>query len=157
VDTVMKEMADDFGEDFARKLTKLIEHKASQIAGKTVDERVGTVSERVDSMLNSIKDTRVREHFEAIAERHPDFLDVTDSLKAYIESLPEAERASAQKVAEGGSTRQVIKLLDALKASQKPKEPEPDSTDAAEGVRSRGLKLPEKPNAWSYEDAWDQF
>jgi hypothetical protein len=158
VDTVMKEMADDFGEDFAKKLTKLIEHKAAQIVGKTVEEKVGSVSKKVDTMLSNIKDTRVREHFEAIAEVHPDFLDIAEngSLKAYIDSLPEAEQAKASKIAEGGSTRQVIKLLNSVKESQKPKE-DPVDTDAAEGVRSRGLKIPEKPSASSYEDAWDQF
>lgn len=162
-DDVMKQLAEDFGDDFAGKLASLIRHEAKRIAQEEAKSSVGQVAKTVDDLMVNIRDSKTRAHFEAIADRHPDFLDIAggDAMQVYMDSLDEEAKAKAQKIVDAGSAREVIKLLDAVKA-YKPQGKEPDvvdevMADAAEGVRSRGLALPEKPKSNSYEDAWNEF
>ena len=63
-----------------------------------------------------------------------------------------------------GSAKQINALLSAYKATMTDDEPAaqeaPDNTamDAAEGVRSGGIKIPERPaKADDYEAAWAEF
>lgn len=162
----MKQLAEDFGEDFVRMIEAVAVAKAREAGERIVGERVGELSKTVDQIIDNLVDDKSRAHFKAIAEKHPDFNDVGQSpeFKSYIESLPEAERAEAQRVASGGSSEEVIKLLDGYKASktQAPSQedtPSDEAMDAAEGVRSSGLVLPEVPEPApdDYEGAWDKF
>lgn len=164
VDSVLAEMAEDFGDDFVKKLGKLIENKAAQIASKAVNENVGKVKQELDDYRAESADRATREHFAAIHEKHPDFIEMIQSgglLDQYIQSLPAAEQDEALRIKQSGNAREAIKLLDAAKSSTQKKEepqPEPANLDAAEGVRSRGgLKLPEKPASDDYESAWNGF
>lgn len=159
----LKTLSADFGEDFTRMLGVLIDAKAAESAGKLVDEKVGKVSQTLDDVLSTIVDDKARAHFEAIAEKHPDFMELSDGdeLKSYLAGLDETERARVETVIERGSAKEIIKLLDAVKAAAEPEDVDPaqqEVMDAAEGVRSRGMKLPEKPAAATdYESAWDDF
>lgn len=162
----MKTLAADFGPDFTKALDALISAKAAEIAGKTADERVGKVAQKMDGIVGEIVDDKARAHFEAISDAHPDFVDVGESpeFKAYIDAMDETQKAAAMKTIEAGSARQIVKLLTTFKDSKKA-DPAPAvdtasaaAADAAEGVRSSGLKLPEKPAAsQDYEKAWDEF
>lgn len=162
----MKQLAEDFGEDFVKMIEAVATAKAREAGEKVIGEKVGELSKTVDQIIDNLVDDRSRAHFKAIADKHPDFNDVGQSpeFKSYIESLPEAERAEAQRVAAGGSSEEVVKLLDGYKASkaQAPSQedtPSDDAMDAAEGVRSSGLVLPEVPEPASddYEGAWEKF
>jgi len=81
-----------------------------------------------------------------------------------VDSLPGSEQEQAMQVIHGGSAKQINALLSAYKESIKT-EPQADQSpvdestmDAAEGVRSAGLKIPEKPaKADDYEAAWAEF
>lgn len=160
VDQAMAALGNDFGPDFTKMLGVLIKSQAQEIATKLADEKVGTVRQEVDGLVNEIVDGQKREHFELISDAHPDFMDVAGSpeFKAYVDSLPGSEQQAAQQVIESGSARQINKLLTAFKQA---KVVEPDDTQAiddAEGVRSGGLKIPEKPvESTNYEDAWNEF
>ena len=162
-DEAMRALAEDFGEDFAKTLGKIIESRAAKIAEKAIGERVGKMDQTVQEIISGLQSDKARNHFEAIQESHPDFLEIASSedLKKYVESLPPDEAKKAQSVIDGGSSRQVVKLLDNFKKAQsKPAQAEDDpAMVAAEGVRSRGgLRLPEKPQISSdYAEAWDQF
>lgn len=162
----MKQLAEDFGEDFVRMIEAVAVAKAREAGERIVGERVGELSKTVDQIIDNLVDDKSRAHFKAIADKHPDFNDVGQSpeFKSYIDSLPEAQRAEAQRVASGGSSDEVIKLLDGYKASQtkapsQEDTPNEDAMDAAEGVRSSGLVLPEVPEPASddYEGAWEKF
>lgn len=162
VDSVLAEMAEDFGDDFVRKLGTLIEKKAAQIASKAVDDNVTKVRQEFDDFKTASMDRATRAHFEAIGEKHPDFIDMiaeNGPLDQYIQGLPADQQADAMRIRKGGSTRESIRLLDQVKASmQKPEqEDNTEKLSAAEGVRSRGLKLPEKPASEDYAAAWDSF
>lgn len=162
----MKQLAEDFGEDFVRMIEAVAVAKAREAGERIVGEKVGELSKTVDQIIDNLVDDKSRAHFKAIADKHPDFNDVGQSpeFKSYIDSLPESERAEAQRVASGGSSEDVIKLLDGYKASKTsaPSQgdtPNDDAMDAAEGVRSSGLVLPEVPEPASddYEGAWEKF
>lgn len=163
VDQAMATLANDFGPEFTRMLGVLIEAKAGEIAGKTADERVSKVSSQIDGLVGEIVDDKARNHFESISEAHPDFMDVAESpeFKDYVDGMDETKRAAAMQTIESGSARNIIKLLSTYKDSKSGGKLDPvqeSSMDAAEGVRSGGLKLPEKPSiSEDYADAWDKF
>ena len=171
VDQAIQTLSADFGEDFTKMLGVLIKASASEIANKTADEKVGSVTQKMDGIVSEIVDEKARKHFEAISDAHGDFMDVANSpeFKSFVDNMDETKKADAMQTIESGSSRQIIKLLDSYKATHKaapaddpaapaaPAEPDP-ALDAAEGVRSSGLKLPEQPTkAQDYEAAWDQF
>lgn len=157
-DEAYKSLSADFGEEFAKALIKIIDSRSGAVAGRMVKEQETVVSGRVDELINAIKNDKVREHFEAIQAAHPDFDEVrkTPEFAAYLQQNPKL-----QEIAKSGTARQSIKLLDDFKKStQKPaEEPQTQSTAvaAAEGVRSRGLRIPDKPNGESFEAAWKEF
>lgn len=163
----MQTLTEDFGEDFAKMLDVLITAKTGDVAGKMVDEKVGQVGATIDSVIKDIVDDRSRTHFETIADAHPDFHEMADSqlMKDYLGSLPEDARAKAEQVIEKGSAKAIVKLLNDVKASAKKPEPEQEdpehqaNVEAATGVRSSGLRLPDPPAAAAndYEDAWSKF
>ena len=166
-DAAMAQLRDDFGPEFAKAVSVLINKAAMDTAAKIADERIGPVNKSIEDLISGITDKSARDHFEAIADAHPDFQELadSDSMKQYLASLPEDEQAKANNVIENGSARSIIKLLNKVKefSAVKP-EPAPDpevaaAMDAAEGVRSKGLRIPEKPAAASdsYEDAWNSL
>jgi hypothetical protein len=99
---------------------------------------------------------------ESIADAHPDFMDVAGSpeFKAYIDGMDDMQKPKAMQVIENGSARQIVKLLDTYKSTQKKVDPpqEDPAMDAAEGVRSKGMKIPEKPAVSDdFAEAFNQF
>ena len=177
----LKTLEEDFGPEFVKMMSVIIGAQAT----KAVDSRVGEVSKTIDQLIGEIVDDKAREHFEAIADAHPDFNDINGSEKfsAYLASMSDDERAKAEKIATDGSARQIVKLLDGYKAwasSEGGDAPAGDkaaaaapeggdeggmgmgmddsAADAAEGVRSTGMSLPATPDRdESYESAWSKF
>jgi hypothetical protein len=167
-DRAIKTLSEDFGPEFANILTTLIEAKATEIAGRAADERVGKVGKTIDALIAEIVDDKHQEHFESIADAHPDFEDLagSEAFRGWIEAMEPEARAAAIRTIDNGSSRAIVKLLNAFKAEQAkeaagedPAASEvPEGADAAEGVRSGGLRLPEEPGrAEGYEEAWDKF
>ena len=178
----MKTLEEDFGPEFVKMLSVLVGAKASE----AVNSKVGEVSKTMDQLIGEIVDDKARAHFEEIADAHPDFAQINGSeeLAAYMASLPDDQRAKAEKVATDGSARQINKLLDGFKAwagsqgaadksaGDQPAESaqaeggmgmgmggiDESAADAAEGVRSTGMALPNSPEREeSYEAAWSKF
>lgn len=171
VDQAMKQLADDFGDDFVRMIEAIATAKAKEAGSQVVGELKGTV----DEIIGDIVDTKAKAHFEKIADAHPDFNEIGESeeFKAFIESMPEEGKGAALETIANGSAKQIIKLLNDFKAANKAggaaaelteakdsivDEVSEDQMDAAEGVRSSGMKLPDAPQkADDYASAWDQF
>lgn len=152
----MKILADDFGEDFVKLISTIAGAQAKEAAGKIAQEATGQFGQTLEQVIGNIADDRERAHFEAIADAHPDFLQVSEApeFNEFIKQYPDGER-----IAEGGSAREIVKLLSKFKEANKPAPTEPDpALDAAQGVRSGGMRLPEAPvKAEGYEDAWNQY
>ena len=151
----IRTLKDDFGDSFPSLLYALIKATAAEIA----DQKVKQVSSTVDDLIADIVDSRQRAHFEAIADAHPDFMDVANgpAMQEYLASLPDDQRAQAQDTIERGNAKKIIALLSAVKVMGKGGSGDA-AMDAAEGVRSGGLRIPEQPKAaQDYEAAWEQF
>ena len=168
VDEALKSLSADFGDDFGKMLNVLITAKAKEAAGQVADEKFSQVDKKVGSLASGLQAKAQQDHYETIAEAHPDFAEVANGpdMQVYVDSLPEDQKAQAQQVIKSGTARQIVKLLSAVKQHSAANEPKPEdhevpdegAMDAAEGVRSRGIKIPEKPKGGdSYEDAWNQF
>jgi hypothetical protein len=173
----MKQLAEDFGDDFVKMIEAIAVAKAKE-AGAAATAELGKT---VDEVINDIVDTKAKAHFEKIADVHPDFNEIGSSaeFKTFIESMPEDKKAAAMQVIGNGSAKQIIGLLSEFKeanaagAASGAETPEEltqaqgesiveeatndEALDAAEGVRSSGMKLPDQPStASSYEDAWNE-
>ena len=158
----MQTLESDFGPDF----TKMLSVIAKRIGGEVADERASAVRGELDGVVNELRSEKEKSHYESISEAHPDFMDVAASpeFKSYVDALPGSEQEAAIGVINGGSAKQINALLSAYKAkgqvnAEPAAEPVDESAmDAAEGVRSAGLKIPEKPaKADDYEAAWADF
>lgn len=159
------QLSEDFGEEFIKMIKTIV------VA--TTKKEVEPVTKTVDDVVSSLNSREERAHFKAIASKHPDFQDVgsSDSFKAFIQGLPDEVRGDAERVSKGGSSDEVIELLDLFKESQaKPAQSsgpadadtsggEDSGLEALEGVRSGGVRLPEKPapSQEDYAGAWDEF
>lgn len=170
VEQAMKQLSDDFGDDFVRMIEAIATAKAREAGSQVVGELKGTV----DEIIGDIVDTKAKAHFEKIADAHPDFNEIGESeeFKAFIESMPEEGKGAALDTIANGSAKSIIKLLNDFKAANQSAGPaelteaadsivdevSEDQMDAAEGVRSSGMKLPDQPQkADDYASAWDQF
>lgn len=162
LDAVLARLSEDFGQDFVDALRTVIDARASDIADQVAGQKVGEVAGTVDKIISGLTDERARAHFEAIADAHPDFMEVNDSkeFQGWIESLGDgAEEARA--IVEGGSARQINKLLSDFKAASKQGDESVDedaAMAAAQSVTGRaGIRLPSKPSASDdYEAAWNE-
>lgn len=181
VQQAMKQLADDFGDEFVKMIEAIAAAKAREAGSRAVEEKVGELKGTVDEVISEITDGKAKAHFEKIADAHPDFQEVGESeeFKTYIESLPDDQKGQALEVIAGGSAKQIIGLLNGFKAAnaagtkqglEQPEElteakesivdqaVDESAMDAAEGVRSSGMKLPETPQkADDYASAWDEF
>ena len=67
VQQAMKQLAEDFGDEFVKMIEAIATAKAREAGMQAVGEIKGTV----DEIINDIVDTKARSHFEAIADKHP--------------------------------------------------------------------------------------
>jgi hypothetical protein len=149
-------LAEDFGADFVEQITKLVK----QIA----HDCVGGVSATVDQVIADLKNERLQSHFTAIADVHKDFMEVVESPEFSAWRASQPNQDALQQVIDSGSARQIIDMLTAFKGASK-SEPADDSgydshddaLDAAEGVRSSGVSLPQEPAASDdFAKAWNE-
>lgn len=165
----VKQLSEDFGDEFVKLIETLVSAKAAEVGKKAASESVGQVDKRVQDIISHIADEGERTHFERIANAVPDFDDIRQSPK--FAEFVASGGATRQAVADGGGTKDVIKLLKEFKAQEqaaqdaaaktapaKPKPVDEASADAAAGVRSSGsVSLPAEPaDANDFEGAWNE-
>ncbi len=158
-DEAMKKLNDDFGPEFTAMINALIDAKVSQAASGT--------NEAVHEIIADIVDSKARAHFERISDAHPDFMEIEKSpeFREYVMGMDEQAKPEAIRIVKSGSAREINALLSAFKASRQEPQEQPQAPmqadpglDAAEGVRSSGIRLPTQPSASSdYEAAWREF
>lgn len=163
-DEAIRQLSDDFGPEFVGMIVKIAAKAAKIMAG----EQVAEVGQTVREMIDDINSSRAKRHFEDVFDAHPDFVEVSESVPfgAYVEALPDAEKAEAKRIIASGSAKEINRLLSAFKASVKetataaPMDATEDDTDidSAEGVRSTGMRLPTQPAAGKddFSAAWDE-
>lgn len=178
----MKQLAEDFGDDFVKMIEAIAVAKAKEAGGAAASEKFGELKGTVDEVIADIVDTKAKAHFEQIAAAHPDFQEIgaSEEFKQFVDGMPDADKEATMQVIAGGTAKEINKLLTAFKnsgaAAEAPGEDngglteaqgesvvdeavaEDPALDAAEGVRSSGMKLPEEPKAGgNYEDAWNDY
>lgn len=154
LDEAIATLGRDFGDEFVKMIQVIARGEAQNAAGETV----GEVGKTVEAIIEAMNDTNQREHFEKIYDAHPDFMEISKS-PAFIEWI--SQNPEKQQTVESGSAREINALLTEFKASQQAPADEqtpPEGMDAAEGVRSTGLRIPEAPQqSDDFKSAWDEF
>lgn len=149
MDDALDQIEADFGPEFVQALTALVSAQAARV----VDEKVGVVNSDVASLIDALKNDRQREHFEIIAEKHPDFMEVGTSPEFMDWVKQKGEEA--QNIVNVGSARQVCALLGEFKKGANKGDPTEDGAVSVPS-RSGGLRLPAKPAASDdYLSAWE--
>lgn len=142
-------LTDHFGEEFVSAVAAV-----AMGAGKgAVESSTAELMTKIDDVTNSMRDGFGMVHGEMISSVHEDYMDIaeSDQFKDYIDGLPDEEKAAAMEVIEGGTPRQVVRLLTSFKDSLKTEQPQENqqddkydtaALDAAAGVRSAGGRAP---------------
>lgn len=153
----IEQLAADYGPEFVAALDGLIERRARAI----VEEVGGAFANEIDGKINEIL-TATNEGFgmlqgEMLRSVVDDIDDVLESEEfgAWVESLPEEEKAQAQQIIDAGLPSQGVKLI--RKFKQRDTGPTPEDVwaeDAAVAVKGKSpMRLPDRP-AMSPEDQY---
>ena len=149
MDDALAQIEADFGPEFVQALTSLVSAQAARV----VDEKVGAVNSDVASLIDTLKSDKQREHFEYIAEKHADFMEVGSSPE--FQDWVKQKGEEAQNIVNVGSARQVCALLGEFKKGANKGDPTEDGAVSVPS-RSGGLRLPAKPAASDdYLSAWE--
>lgn len=137
-------ISDNFGEELVSAIAGIAIGAAQGASGES---SAGLVS-KIDGLIDDVRAGFGAVHEEMISSVHEDFMDIAESeqFKAYIDGLPEEEKAAAMQVIDQGSPRQVIRLLTTFKNSineqGQASKYDTSALDAAAGVRSTGGRAP---------------
>lgn len=172
----MKVLAEDFGEPFVKMIAAIAKSTATAAAS----EKLSALESTTRDIIDDIKESKARAHFKSIESAHPDFVEIgkDPSFNEWKAADPERDR-----IASGGSADEINAMLaewkaqgsaapaDDVAAAMPDVAPDEapvgqaaddsasdDQIDAAEGVRSAGMQLPEEPAAADdYAGAWEEF
>lgn len=162
---IKEALANDFGEELVDMISKLVAHEAKKISGSSIGESLNPVTARIDEAIAQVQEAFNSMHFGAIADAHEDFQEIVESPEfgAYVESLPEDQKAKTVAVMQGGRANQVIAVLSAYKKSLESAggADMDDALDAASAVRgSAPVSLPGRAPIGDndeYKSAWDSM
>lgn len=155
---------EDYGRDFLVTLMAMFMPVIDDKAGGYVEKMNGSLSSLssdIDSALSFIHQDRIEDAHEDVQE-----IAGSDEFKAWVDAMPEEEKAGAEKVMNEGSAGQIIRLLKKFKASleanKAPPEPSPEESmrqawdeAAASSVRSSApIKVPAPRAKPSEEDEY---
>lgn len=179
VDEAMSMLSADFGEPFVKMIAAIAKNVAKEAAGS----EIGEIKKSTADIIDHLKSNAAKAHFKAIQDVHPDFAEISSdpAFQEWRDTDPERAR-----IASGGSADEVNAMLDSWKAESgggdavaadmgQPAgadvaqadaamdpvvdgDPDEADIDAAEGVRSAGMQLPEEPaSSDDYAGAWQEF
>ena len=153
----IEQLAADYGPEFVAALDALIERRARAI----VEEMGGAFASEIDGKITEIMQATndgfglmQQEILLSVADDIEDVLE-SEEFTAWVESLPEAEKAKAQQVIEAGTPSQGVKLIKQYKArAQGPSPQDVWAEDAAVAVKGKSpVRLPGRP-AMSPDDEY---
>lgn len=172
----MDRLKADWGDEFIDMMTTLVRDIARQeadlVSDGKVKEGLGSLEKRTMDGFRSIGERHMMLHREKIEDAIPGYEKLVDSegFGAFKANYPDGE-----KIAEGGTARQIIKMLKAFQESQgdgtsdagkdqidrdadqavAQAQPSEAAIDAAAGVRSGAARVPEAPQqSQDYAGAW---
>ncbi|RMH45465.1 MAG: hypothetical protein D6694_04665 [Gammaproteobacteria bacterium] len=84
-----------------------------------VQKAIGQVEQKVESVTEAQRRAEAEAHIAAISERHPDWREIVPEIDAWIESLPYRDAQEFIRIKQGGTTAEVIAMLDRFKSDRK--------------------------------------
>jgi len=142
---------------------------ARKEAEALVDERLQKITPKIESIEQRSQADDTKAHFDAIAEKHPDFSEIVESgkLEAWINAQPAFLREGLQRVAQSGSASEVIEMFDSYKRVNTPSpqsKPKPKPTPSASRRAQDLLAVPgssggppkDGPAKEDFDAAWEE-
>lgn len=161
LDAALQDAIDNYGEEFVALSAALGGLLFDDMAQPYLSDMNSNLDALVDEVVTAFQ-SRDRE---TILDAHDDLDQIVENpdFQAWMDGLPEEEKARAMEIVDAGSPRAVIGLLKEFKAGAT-KDKTPDdiwAEDAAEGVKSSApVQLPMKTGAApedEYKAAWDSM
>ena len=149
-DDPVEQMAADYGPEIVAAVTAIVERTVRKI----VEEMGGAFASEVEGKIAEIMRATNEgfgmiqgEMLRSVVDDIDDVLE-SDEFTAWVESLPEEEKAQAQQVIDAGTPSQGIKLIRQYKARSKGPSPEDVwAEDAAVAVKGKSpVRLPDRPS-----------
>lgn len=149
-DDPVEQMAADYGPEIVAAVTAIVERTVRKI----VEEMGGAFASEVEGKIADIMRATNEgfgmiqgEMLRSVVDDIDDVLE-SDEFTAWVESLPEEEKAQAQQVIDAGTPSQGIKLIRQYKARSKGPSPEDVwAEDAAVAVKGKSpVRLPDRPS-----------
>lgn len=163
-DPLIQGFIKEMGDDFIKPLDAYIK--------KTINEAIKPFSEKVpviEQQVSSFAETKAKDHYSTILASHSDVAEILEKgeLEEYVNGLPYSDAVEKKKIIAGGSTQQVIGLLDEFKEktgkvkSAKVEtetvitKPSKEKITAATAVKGGSYTIPKgKPNADDFNGAF---
>jgi hypothetical protein len=149
-DDPVEQMAADYGPEIVAAVTAIVERTVRKI----VEEMGGAFASEVEGKIAEIMRATNEgfgmiqgEMLRSVVDDIDDVLE-SDEFTAWVESLPEEEKAQAKQVIDAGTPSQGIKLIRQYKARSKGPSPEDVwAEDAAVAVKGKSpVRLPDRPS-----------
>lgn len=163
-DPLIQGFIKEMGDDFIKPLNAYIKRAINE-AIKPFSEKVPVIEQQVSSFA----ETKAKDHYSTILESHPDVAEIIEKgeLEEYVDGLPYSDAVEKKKIIAGGSTQQVINLLNEFKEKTgkvKPAKvevetviakPSKEKITAATAVKGGSYTIPKgKPNADDFNGAF---
>lgn len=160
---LMAMLEEDYGPEFVQAMAKMIDQRARQIVEQMGGEFAGSVEEKIEKIVEMSAQGLGRLHRSVLVAMRRDAEDVANSeeFTAWVESLPEAERAQAEAVINEGELPELLALFEQYDAREGESESPEDvwAEGAAAGVKgSAPIRIPTRAPASDddeYRRAWD--
>lgn len=149
------ECKEKWGDEFVSDMEKLFSMYMKKNAGPDLGARL-------DEALDDVRKAFATLHADTISDAHEDFLEVVNSPEfgQWKESLEPDKKAGVESVVDGGSARQVVRMLTEFKNwRDAQKNQDADEMEQFEGVRSASgapAMRSTAPRSGEYDEAWNQ-
>lgn len=149
-DDPVEQMAADYGPEIVAAVTAIVERTVRKIVeemggafASEVEGKIAEIMRATDEGFGMIQGEMLR----SVVDDIDDVLE-SEEFTAWVESLPEEEKAQAQQVIDAGTPSQGIKLIKQYKARSKGPSPEDVwAEDAAVAVKGKSpVRLPDRPS-----------
>ena len=119
----LKEFIDEFP-DLHKPIITLVKQELLPIIGQMIDDRLGKIEPRIETIDSKLKEDVTAAHFKAIKDAHPDYEQIADSgaLDKWIKTKPSYIQEALNKVKAEGEAQEVIDMFTEYKTDtgQKP-------------------------------------
>lgn len=149
-DDPVEQMAADYGPEIVAAVTAIVERTVRKIVeemggafASEIEGKIAEIMRATDEGFGMIQGEMLR----SVVDDIDDVLE-SEEFTAWVESLPEEEKAQAQQVIDAGTPSQGIKLIKQYKARSKGPSPEDVwAEDAAVAVKGKSpVRLPDRPS-----------